>query len=141
MKCQLCAAPSISGKKQAEVIEKSLLGLVLPLWGHDYPFALRLLPRPNISTLLVGQRRQYPRPSCCQEWFLTFFGSGPTENYGTSQDGDRGWGKHILKALQNFQETKDLKHTPHCKIINSMAKTLDLGQLNRERSSDAKSRP
>lgn len=69
---------------------------------------------------------EVPAPSYCQEWFLTFFGSGPTENYGPSQDGIRGWGKHSLETLRNFQ-TKDLKHTPNCKIKNPVAKTLDPG--------------
>lgn len=68
----LCS-PNISGRKQAEVTEKSLLELVLPLWGQDSPFAFASPSPPSISKPLGGQRRQSPRPLSLARVVLNLF--------------------------------------------------------------------
>lgn len=64
----------LSGKEQAEVIEKSLQALVLPLGVDDTPLA----PPPTPPSLSLNPEAlggaEIPAPSRFPKRFLTFFG-------------------------------------------------------------------
>lgn len=61
-----------SGKKQAEVVEKSLQALVLPLESMTVPSHSPPLPISLKPEALGGA--EIPASSCCPAQFLTFFG-------------------------------------------------------------------
>ena len=69
-----------------------------------------------------------PAPSRWPEWFLTFLGPDLKKTVAPLRMGTET--EHSLKALRNFQETKDVNHTLNCKIKNAIHKTSDLGRLD-----------
>ena len=69
--------------------ENSVLELVLPLRGQDSPFALASPSPLSVSNTPGRQRRQSPRPLSLARVVLNLLGSGPEENCGPSQNGDR----------------------------------------------------
>lgn len=88
MKFSFAGLEASLGRKHAYVTEKPLLGLVLRLWGQDSPLAFAPTPHTSNPSPTPGSpSAKVPAPSGCQEWFLTFFGLGPTESQAPSQNG------------------------------------------------------
>lgn len=68
----LSCSKHLSGKKQAEVVEKCLQALVLPLESMRVPSQSPWLPISLKPEAHGGT--EIPASSCCPEQFLTFFG-------------------------------------------------------------------